>query len=300
MTKLVIIDGMAILHRAYHAMPPLTTRGGEPINAVYGFVSMLLRVIQDLKPTHLVLCMDRKEPTFRHMAFEEYQSHRPETDKDLVGQFAKAKKVAKAMNIPVYSKAGFEADDVIGTIARKIKIDEVIIVTGDKDILQLVSDKEKIRVYLPVKGLSKTELVDEKGVIEKLGVRADQIIDYKSLVGDPSDNYKGVPGIGPKTAEKLLSKFKTKKTIYSNLDKVEERIANLLRDHKTSADMSYKLATIETKVPIKFKVNDMSKWQIDSPKLFKIFEEYSFRTLAKRVKDYGEKIENEKQGKLFQ
>lgn len=199
MSKLVIIDGNAILHRAYHALPStLTTRRGEPINAVYGFVSMLLRIIQDLKPTHIVVAFDRKEPTFRHEEFKDYQSHRPEMDKELSTQFEKARDVNKAIGIPIFDKAGFEADDVIGTIAKQAKVDEVIIVTGDRDILQLVTKKTK--VYLPVRGLKDARMMGEKEVKEMLGVKPSQVDDYKALVGDPSDNYKGVPGIGPKNS----------------------------------------------------------------------------------------------------
>ncbi|MBU0922441.1 DNA polymerase I, partial [Patescibacteria group bacterium] len=141
MSKLILIDGNAILHRAYHALPPLTTKRGEPINAVYGFISMLLRVIQDLEPTHIVVAFDRKEPTFRHKEYEHYQAQRPETDKKLISQFDKTKRVVDAFGIPFYDKAGFEADDVIGTLAKQAekKLDEIVIVTGDKDILQLVT-----------------------------------------------------------------------------------------------------------------------------------------------------------------
>src|SRR3990167_2925065 len=139
MSKLVLIDGNAILHRAYHALPPLTTPNKEPINAVYGFVTMLLKVIADLKPTHLAVAFDRKEPTFRHKEFKDYQAQRPETHADLISQFAKAQKVVQAFGIPIYDKAGFEADDVIGTIAQKAKTKEVVIVTGDRDLLQLIT-----------------------------------------------------------------------------------------------------------------------------------------------------------------
>src|SRR3989344_8025202 len=149
MSKLVLIDGNAILHRAYHALPPLTTKRGEPINAVYGLTSMLLRVIQDLKPTHIAVCFDRKEPTFRHKEFPKYQAQRPVMDKELSGQFEKAKDVLSAMNIPIFEMAGYEADDVIGTLAsQSTGVDEVVIVTGDRDILQLIDDSRRVRVYL--------------------------------------------------------------------------------------------------------------------------------------------------------
>lgn len=297
MSKLVIIDGHAIMHRAFHALPPLTTRAGEPINAVYGFTSMLLRIITDLKPTHLAIAFDRKEKTFRQKVYKDYQSHRPETHEDLVSQFEKARDTASAMAIPVYSKAGYEADDIIGTLSRKVKIDKIVIVTGDKDILQLID--KKVRVYLPVRGLSNADLVGEGAVVMKLGVTADQVVDYKALVGDPSDNYKGVPGVGPKTATDLLSKYKTLELIYSNLDKLPDTVATKLKAGKKSALMSQKLAKIVTNVSFEYNLEEMSKWQLDSDKLLNLFAEYGFRTLTKRIKNLSEKLEREKQMTLI-
>ncbi len=221
MSKLILIDGNAILHRAFHALPPLTTKRGEPINAVYGLISMLLKVIQDLKPTHIAVCFDEKEPTFRHKEFVAYQAQRPPVADELSGQFEKARAVINAFGIPIYSKSGYEADDVIGTLVqlavshRPSAIDEVVIVTGDKDQLQLVNDK--VKVYMPISGLSSAKLMGEDEVIEKMGVPPNQIDDYKALVGDPSDNYPGVAGIGPKTAIVLLSKYNSLDGIYKNL-----------------------------------------------------------------------------------
>ena len=183
MGKLVLIDGNAVMHRAYHALPPLTTRAGEPINAVYGLVSMLLNIIEVFKPNQITVAFDRPEPTFRHKKFKAYQSQRPEMDKELSSQFAEASKVLMAMNVPVYSKAGFEADDVIGTIATKVTdstetnkhVDSVIIVTGDRDILQLVSDT--VGVFLPAKGLSEGKVHNSQDVVEKMGGAPGQIGD---------------------------------------------------------------------------------------------------------------------------
>jgi len=298
MTKLILIDGNAILHRAYHALPStLTTRKGEPINAVYGFVSMLLRLITDLKPTHITIAFDRKEPTFRKKEFKDYQAHRPETDKELIGQFEKAREVNKALAIPIYDKAGFEADDVIGTVAKKAKVDEVIIVTGDRDILQLVDEKTK--VYLPIKGLKEARMMGEDEVVEMLGVKPAQIVDYKALVGDPSDNYKGVPGIGPKTATILLSKYKNLENIYKNLDRIDKNAAQKLKDGKESAKMSQKLALIITNVSLKYDLESSGKWKVDSNKALDLFAEYGFNTLTKRVKDIGSQIKKENQLNLL-
>ncbi len=301
MSKLILIDGNAILHRAYHALPKnLTTKRGEPINAVYGFVSMLLRIIQDLKPTHMAIAFDRTEPTFRHKEFKDYQAQRPHMDKELSSQFEKAKDVSNAFGIPVYSKAGYEADDVIGTLslkATKSGFDEVDIVTGDRDILQLVNNK--VKVYLPIKGLSIGKLYGVDDVIEKLGVKPHQIVDYKGLVGDQSDDYPGVSGLGPKTAQALLEKHGSFKNIYENLDQVPESTRKKLREGKESGEMSFKLAKIVTDAPVEMEKDSMNKWRVDSNQVFDLFSEYGFRTLTKRVKEVGKTIVSENQGNLF-
>ncbi|MBN1169068.1 hypothetical protein JXA63_04220 [Candidatus Woesebacteria bacterium] len=283
MSKLVLIDGNAIMHRAFHAMPPLTANG-QPINAVYGFTSMLLKIIEDLEPTHLAVCFDRKEPTFRKKIYEDYQAHRPETDKDLVSQFSLAKKVSKAFGIPVYDKAGFEADDLIGTISQKAvehAVDEVVIVTGDKDQMQLVTDK--IKLYMPIRGLSNAKLFGPKEVHKKLGVEPEQVIDLKALIGDPSDNYKGVPGIGPVTAEKLFKDHKTYRQIYKNLDKIDPSVRKKLNEGKESGDVSYDLAKIITDVDFDFDIAKMGEWDLGKPEVEQVFDEIGFRTLKKRV-----------------
>jgi DNA polymerase-1 len=299
MSKLVLIDGNAIMHRSYHALPPLTTKEGEPINAVYGLVSMLLKIIQDLKPTHLAVCFDRKEPTFRKKAFREYQAHRPEMDEKLGSQFEKAKEALRAFNIPVFDKVGFEADDLIGTLANKEqgKIDEVVIVTGDKDILQLVNGK--VKVYMPIKGLSVSQMYGKKEVEEKLNVEPKQIIDYKALVGDPSDNYPGVKGVGPKTAEKLLEKYRDLDNVYKNLDKIDASVRKKLVKDKKNAYLSRKLAKIVTDVSFKYDIKEAARWKVDGEEVLDLFKNFGFKTLTGRVKAVGREIESEKQGSLF-
>jgi DNA polymerase-1 len=358
-SKLVVIDGYAILHRAFHALPPLTTRAGEPINAVYGLVSMLLKVITDLKPTHIAVAFDVKAPTFRHKEFKAYQAKRPEMAGELSGQIEKARRVIEAFGIPIYQLVGYEADDVIGTLAKKATqlsvlgyrlsdksqsvvglsetekqktgkqksenrqqktdIREVVIVTGDRDILQLVNDK--VRVYVPVKGLSDAKLMGKKEVVEKMGVAPELIADYKALVGDPSDNYPGVPGIGPKGAVGLLKEFGTVENIYEWLDEVSdgkvetlraqrglrvlkergisEQIAEKLIAGKKSAEVSHRLATIVTDVPIEFNFEKMAKWNFSNQKVLGLFAEFGFRTLTERVKKVGKELEEEKQLKLI-
>jgi DNA polymerase-1 len=298
MSKLVLIDGNAILHRAFHAMPPLTTSAGEPINAVYGLVSMFLRVIQDLKPTAIAVAFDLKEPTFRNKEFKEYQSQRPPTANELSSQFEKAKDFFRAVGVPIYSKAGFEADDVIGTIASKAT-DEVVIITGDRDILQLVNDKKNIKLYMPIMGLTNAKLFGEKETVERMGVLPTEIPDYKALVGDPSDNYPGVAGIGPKTAITLISKYKSMDNIYVHIKDISSNVRQKLIDEKDDAKLFLHLATIVRDVPIKINFEEMEKWKVNSPEVLKLFEEFGFKTLSDRIKKVGKNIEEENQGSLF-
>jgi DNA polymerase-1 len=292
---------MAILFRAYHALPSfMTTKKGEPINAVYGLISMLLRIVQDLKPTHIAFCFDESAPTFRKKEFKEYQSQRVETPKELSGQFEKAKDFTKALGTSFYSMAGYEADDVIGTIVSKsIGFDEVIIVTGDRDILQLVDDEKNIKLYMPVTGLSNAKMFTSKETIERMGIPPKLIPDLKGLVGDPSDNYKGVSGIGPKTAINLLSEFGSFDGIYENLEKIPAKVREKLEAGKESGNISFRLAKIVKDVPVDFDFEDMKKWKIDSNNVLNLFEEYGFKTLTKRVKEVGKNIVSENQGNLF-
>ncbi len=296
MGKLILIDGNAILHRAFHALPPLTTRRGEPINAVYGLISMLLRVIQDLKPTHIAVAFDEKEPTFRHKEFAQYQAQRPAMADELSGQFEKAKKVIEAFGIPIYSKSGYEGDDVIGTLASDAK-ENVVIVTGDRDILQLVDDK--VKVYLPIVGLSSAKLMGEEEVKEKLGITPKQVADYKALVGDPSDNYPGVAGIGPKTSISLLAKYKNLDGIYAHLEEISPSVREKLIKGKDDAKLSLRLATIVKNTPVKLDIEASGRWDIDSQAVLDLFSKFGFKTLTERVKKVGRQLDSEKQMSLI-
>lgn len=297
MSKLVLIDALAILHRAFHAIPPLTNKKGEPINAVYGFVSMILRVITDLKPDFLTVCFDVKVPTFRHKEFKHYQAQRPTMADELSSQIEKAKDFLKAAKIPLYLKEGYEADDLLGTIAKKSDADSIIIATGDKDLLQLVNDK--VKLYMPIVGLSAGKLFGEEEAKERMKVLPVQIPDYKALVGDPSDNYPGVAGVGPKTAENLLSKYSDIDKIYAHLDEIEPKLREKLNAGKKDVLLFHKLATIVCNVSIKINFEEMKNWDIDSPDVLKLFGDFGFKTLTERVKSVGKKLDEEKQGTLF-
>ncbi len=314
MTKLILIDGNAVLHRAYHALPPLTSKNGVQINAVYGFISMLLGIITTLRPTHIAVCFDTPKPTFRHAEYLGYQAHRPRLESDLTSQFEIIYKVLDAMDIPIYKQEGYEADDVIGTLVKqateiensklkienythKPKIDKVVIVTGDRDILQLVN--KKVSVYMPIKGLSEGKIYGEEEVVERMGVHPNQIIDYKALVGDSSDNYPGVPGVGPKTAAHLIAEYQTLEKIYDNLALIAPRVSKKLAEGIESAGMSKKLATIVRDVPVTFHLEKAQKWDIDNKKTLELFEKFGFKTLTERVKKVGKKIDEEKQMNLI-
>ena len=287
MERLIIIDGNAILHRAFHAIPPLTTIKGELVNAIFGFLSMMLRIVHDLKPAFLVVTFDRAKPTFRKKLFKAYQAKRPKMDEGLSGQIERMHEVLEKMNVSVFEMDGYEADDVIGTIASEVIVPknpklEVIIITGDRDILQLVNDR--VKVYMPVKGLSVSKLFGEKEVEEKFGIKSSQMVDYKALVGDQSDNYPGVGGIGPKTASGLLSRFKTLEKLYRKIDEVEnENTREKLKAGVKEAEMSKKLAQIYTEVPIDFDLGKCRLPNFDRPDIHQLLDEMQFRTLIGRL-----------------
>jgi DNA polymerase-1 len=271
MSRLVLIDGNAMLHRAYHALPPLTAPDGAVVNAVYGFGTMLLRLITDLKPTHVAVAFDRPKPTFRKKLFTGYQAKRPKMDEELVDQIPKVHDLIASFGIPIFEVDGFEADDVIGTLAKQSK-DQVIIVTGDKDLLQLVKD-DRILVYMPTKGLSQARLYDEKAVKERMGVVPNKIPDFKALAGDPSDNYPGVTGIGPKTAVALLTKYRTLKAILKTKE--------LSATEKESARLCHDLSTIHTNVPLSGALTPLGS--LNRPEAIAELTTLGFRSLIKRI-----------------
>lgn len=257
------------------------------MGAVYGFTSMLLRVIQDLQPEYVVVAFDRPTPTFRKLLYVGYQANRPSMGVDLSPQFAGVEKVLKAFNIPIFSVDGYEADDVIGTIATQIVAEtkkkkdvEVVVVTGDRDLLQLVNSHAK--VYMPIKGLTEAKMYNSDDVKEKYGLHPHQIVDMKALMGDPSDNYPGVPGIGPKTASVLLQKYHTLEEIYKHLDELPERQARVLAEGAESAGMGKKLAEIVTDVPITVKLADCHFKVKDKERAVNVLRSFEFKTLTNR------------------
>ncbi|MBI3366073.1 hypothetical protein HY041_00395 [Candidatus Roizmanbacteria bacterium] len=254
MNTLLLIDGNAIMHRAYHALPPFKTKSGIPTNAIYGFLSILNKAIFDFTPHYVIVCFDTPVPTFRKKMFKEYQSQRPKIDDDLSVQFPAVKEGLDAGNIIHIEKEGFEADDVIGTISRTFHTngDRVLILSGDKDILQLVNDK--VFVVTPQLGFGKQVVYSTQEVQKRFGINPEQIPDFKSLMGDQSDNYKGAKGIGPKTAAKLLQEYGSLENIFKNLKSIDGKIQTILEEHKENVLMSQRLATILTNINVKIDI----------------------------------------------
>lgn len=295
MDKLVLIDGHAILHRAYHAYPPLTTSKGELINAVYGFTSILLTVLSQLKPKYVAVTFDRKEPTFRHKEYKGYKAHRPEVDEALINQIGRVHEVVEALNIPIFEIKGFEADDIIGTLARQASLKEVIIVTGDQDALQLVDNK--VKVFMPGRGKRPSKMFDRKAVLEKYGFEPRYLVDFKALAGDASDAIPGVKGIGPKTAQGLIGAFGSTEEIFKSIDKIDKKkVLDKLVKGKKEAFLSKKLAKIVTNVPIKLNLKKCLLTDYDQEKAIKLFEKLEFRSLIKKLPgEQGEDLVKEEE-----
>lgn len=303
--RFVIIDAQALIHRAYHALPEtLTNSQGEPTNALYGFSSVFLKMLADLKPDYIAAAFDRAEPTFRHQQFEEYKAHRPETPPALIEQVPKVKEMLKAFGVPVLEKAGFEADDIIGTLVEKYKKKpdlQILIVTGDLDTLQLI--RENTQVYTLKRGITDTVTYGPKEVKERYGLTPKQLPDYKGLVGDASDNIPGVAGIGPKSASQLLSAYGTIEGIYRALNqgKITGRAASALKDSRDEALFSKELATIRTDAPIKFSL-DKAAWsqaRYNRAQVEKFFKSQGFRSLFNRLPGQPGPTRNQGKSKKF-
>ncbi len=285
----VLIDGNAILHRAYHAIPRFEV-GGRLVNAVYGFVSILFSAIEKHHPEYLAVAFDVKGPTFRDDIFKEYKAKRVHPPQEFYDQIPQVWNFVRTMEIPLLTKDGYEADDIIGTLAKKVNGDlgegEVIIVTGDQDTLQLVDHRTK--VAMPAMGKIRETVYDAAGVVGKLGITPEQVIDYKALSGDSSDNIPGVRGIGPKTATELIKQFGSLENIYNNLDNkttgaVKERTIKLLSENRDAAFMSKKLATIDTNVDFNFKLKDAVLHDFNENKVKELLEKFHFRSLVRRL-----------------
>ncbi|MFH1381745.1 MAG: DNA polymerase I [Chloroflexota bacterium] len=292
---LVLFDGNAVVHRAYHAFErtkPLTlSRTGELVSAVYGFAQMLLKVINELKPTHYAIAFDKAGPTFRHEMFHEYKIQRPRTPDDLINQLGRVREVVETFKIPIFEIDGFEADDVLGTLSRQASEQgiDTVIVTGDADTMQLVEPRVKVLYPKPRGSFSDTMLYDDAAVLEKYGVKPEQIPDLKALVGDPSDNIPGVHGVGDKSAVKLIQQFGSVEQIYEHLDEVSPpRLQQLLRDNEAAARQSKELATIVTQVPVTLDLEACQVSHYDRARLVELFRELEFFSLLPKLPGMAE------------
>ena len=305
--RVVLLDSHAIIHRAYHALPDFMNSEGQPTGAIYGLATMLFKIITELKPDFIIACFDLPKKTFRHEAYEGYKAGRAKADEELVLQLIKSRDFFKALSIPIYEKEGFEADDLLGTIVKKLKNKkntETIIASGDMDTLQLV-EGDSVLVYTLKKGISDTILYNQQKVFDRFNFLPENLPDYKGLNGDPSDNIIGIKGIGDKTATTLISKFGTIEKIYKSLKKgdselkslgLTDRIVNLIKEGEEEALFSKTLATIRTDAPIDFSL-PKKKWKdmVDKDKVAEFFRQMEFRSLQGRflkILDAKEEIQS--------
>jgi len=293
--KLILVDTNALMHRAYHALPPLTDKKGQVVNAVYGFTSLLLKILKEMSPDYIICAFDMAAPTFRHEEFKEYKAHRVKAPEEFYTQIPKIQEIIAAFGIPIYQKEGFEADDIIGTLAGEApKIFgnapyEIVILTGDLDTLQLVN--ENVKIYTFKKGISDIVIYDEEMIKQRYGLSAGQMLDYKGLRGDPSDNIPGVPGVGEKTAAALLKEFGSLDGVYKELEKeekdAEEKIkptlAKKLKEFKEQAYFSRHLGEIRLDVPLELDLEQSKFKGYDREKIIKLFQEFNFFSLINRL-----------------
>ena len=279
--KFILIDGNSFCYRAFYAIRELRSSAGEPTNAIYGFITMLEKVLNDVKPDGVALAFDLKGPTFRHKRFENYKIQRSPMPEDLVRQMPLIKEVVAAMNIPLFEKEGYEADDIIATAAHNLEKGghETFIVTGDKDMLQLVT--QKVKVLNPQK---ENSIYGEAQVKERYGVEPGRVIELVGLMGDASDNIPGVPGIGEKTARKLIEELRTLEGVLKNIPKIKgDKLKENLEKYKEQARLSRELAILDSQVPIKIDAEILKRREPDAEKLCVLYKRFEFRSLLKEL-----------------
>jgi DNA polymerase-1 len=297
--RLIIIDSNSIIHRAYHALPLLTTKKGELVNAIYGFLLVFFKAIKEFQPDFVATCFDFPGPTFRHKKYKEYKAKRPPAPEELYQQIPKVKEVLKSFTVPIFEKEGFEADDLIGTISKlapKKQIlpeIETIILSGDLDTLQLVDPRTK--VYALRKGVKDVTLYDKTGVEKKYGLLPHQLLDFKALRGDPSDNIPGVTGIGEKRAVELIREFGSLENLYKEIEENSEiakelkpKIRETLLKYKEQAFLSKSLAEIKKDVPMDLDLKECRWGEYDKRKIIQILKQFEFQTLIKRLSEIKE------------
>ena len=284
MKTLLLIDANSLIHRAYHALPLLSTPEGKPVGAIYGLSSMLLKILKEERFDYAAAAFDTPEPTFREGLFKDYKAHRPKTDDELVPQLAEAHNLFQKFGIPSFEKPGYEADDIIATLVKKFggeKNLRVMILTGDLDTLQLVRG-DKVVVKTPKKGVSETVVYNEAAVEERYGLKPEKLSDYKGLVGDPSDNIPGVPGVGPKTASKLIQKYGDLESLYRNMEKAGNKLEGKILENKEKAFFSKELVKLLSDIPLEASLGDLALDSSKNKNLIEYFGELGFQSLIKR------------------
>ena len=287
--RLIIIDSNALLHRSFHALPPLTTNSGQETGAVYGFLLTFFKAIKDLNANYVVATFDTKAKTFRHERFKEYKAQRMVTPEGIISQIPITKEVLETFNVPVFAQEGVEADDLIATICamapKQEKNLEIFIVSGDMDNLQLVTDR--VKLYTLRKGIKDIVIYDPDKVKERLGVTPEQVVDFKALVGDASDNIPGAKGIGQKTAAEIIQRYGTVKNLYDELATdtavLKPKVKEALKESKEAVLMARELVQTKKDVNIDFKLEDCKFGGYDIKKVEEIFKKLQFNSLIQRL-----------------
>lgn len=289
MKKVVLLDGNALMHRSFHAVKFAPVYQGKPIGMVFGFASSLLQIIDQFRPDFFYVAFDTKEKTFRHKLDANYKAHREKAPDEFYDQLPLIFELVEQFQLKVLKKPGFEADDIIGTLARKAESQdlETFILSGDLDFLQLISD----HIHLAKFNGKEPLMFDRAKTHEKLGVWPEQVVDYKAICGDSSDNYKGVKGLGPKNCVQLLNDFKTLEGIYENLDQIKSTVREKLETDKENAFHCQTLAQIHLNVPVEFDFSKKSEFKFFPDTISKFFEQLNFQHLKKRTENLNKKIE---------
>ena len=282
--RLVVLDAMSLIHRAYHGVPRhFATSTGEPTNAVFGFANILMRIVDELGPDHAAAAFDLPGPTFRDELYEPYKAHRDAPDDALIAQFGRIRQLVEVLGIPIYELESYEADDMLGTLARQAEAEgfDVWLVTGDRDALQLVTPHVRVLSSNPRTG--QPLIYDEAAIKKRWGIKPGQVVDFKGLQGDSSDNIPGVKGVGEKTASKLLASYADIDDIYAHLDDIRPAIRRRLEGQEDVANLSRRLATIVCDAPVEFDAERTRLWQADVPALHGLMRELQFRNVVERM-----------------